>query len=349
VRSIAAALLIASALSAHAQSDRFRFGGFGDAVFVYASRSGHTSLDGGELDLFASARLTDNWSILGEGFIQHELRGEDVDLPSTKRVDFELERLYAAYNPSDRLRVEIGQIHTGIISWNAREHRGRFLQTPIATPTIAIREEQGGAWPLRFIGVWVSGRLPGTLGVQYGAGVGEARGAARDEIQPLLDERSKLARLVTLSIAPDSLPGLEAGAAAYDGNIPAPDGKLREHDGTLFASFVHNGIELRSEWAEMHHHRLADGADFVTHGWYALASFRPPGRWKALRPYVLIDQLDAAAGEVYLSDVHDQKAEALGVRWDAAKWLALKGELRSHLTANGSRDQGARVQIAFSF
>src|SRR5438477_7301058 len=276
MKSIAAAMILASALSVHAQNDRFRFGGFGDAVFAYTSGSGHATFDAGELDVFASAKLTDNWSILGEGLIQHARRGDDVDLPSTKRVEIDLERLSATYNPSDRVRVEIGQIHTGIIRWNAREHRGRFLQTPIDTPAIANREEQGGAWPLHFIGLWVSGRLPGALGVQYGAGAGETRGSARDETQPLLDEKSTIARLVSISIAPDALAGFEAGAVAYAGNIPAPGGELRERDATIFTSFVRDGVELRGEWAEMHHHRVADGAIFVTHGWYPLASLRLP-------------------------------------------------------------------------
>jgi hypothetical protein len=349
MKSIVAAMILASALSVHAQSDRFRFGGFGDAVFAYASATGHTTFDAAELDVFATAKLTDDWSILGEGFIQHARRGNDVDLPSTKRVEIDLERLSATYNPSDRVRVEIGQIHTGIIRWNAREHRGRFLQTPIDTPSIANREEQGGAWPLHFIGLWVSGRLPGALGVQYGAGAGETRGSDRDELQPVLDEKSTVARLVSIGVAPDSLAGFEAGVAAYEGNIPAHDGMMRERDATLFASFVRNGIELRSEWAEMHHRRLADGAMFVTRGWYVLASLRPRGRWESVRPYVLLDYLDVAAGESYLADVHDQDAWALGVRWDVAKNLALKGEVRSRLTAAGPRDRGARAQIAFSF
>jgi hypothetical protein len=341
VKSIVAAMILASALSVHAQSDRFHFGGFGNVVVAYTSGSGHTSVKAGELDLFASGRLSDNWSVLGEGFIQH--------MPSANRAEIDLERLSATYNPSDRLRVEIGQIHTGIIHWNAREHRGRFLQTPINTPSIANREEQGGAWPLHFIGLWVSGRLPGALGVQYGAGAGETRGSARDETQPLIDEKSAIARLVSISIAPDALAGFEGGAVAYAGNIPAPGGELRERDATLFTSFVRNGVELRGEWAEMHHHRVADGATFVTHGWYTLASFRPRGRWQSLRPYVLLDHLDVAAGEAYLSDVHDQDAWALGIRWDATKRLALKGELRSRLKADGARDHVARVQVAFSF
>ena len=347
MKSIAAAMILASALSVNAQNDRFRFGGFGDAVFAYTSGSGHATFDAGELDVFASAKLTDNWSILGEGLIQHARRGDDVDLPSTKRVEIDLERLSATYNPSDRVRVEIGQIHTGIIRWNAREHRGRFLQTPVDTPSIANREEQGGAWPLHFVGVWGSGRLPGTLGAQYGAGIGEARGAARDEIQPLLDPDASLAALVSFSVAPDAMAGFEAGAAAYHGHIPAHDGRLVERDATLFASFVRGGIELRSEWARMQHRR--SGARFTTSGWYALASFRPRGRWQVIRPYLLIDHLDVAPGEAYLSEVRDQDSYAAGIRWDVTRRLAIKGELISHLKGDSARDHGVRAQVAFSF
>ena len=348
----AAALFIVLALSIQAQDaapapPRFAFGGFGDAVFAYSSRNGTTSFDIGELDFFLTARLNDRWTALGEGFLQHVRRSNDVDLQSTKRVEVDVERLYIAYNPSDRLRVEVGQIHTGIIQWNEREHRSRFLQTPIGIPSIANREEQGGAWPLHFVGVWGSGRLPGTLGAQYGAGIGEARGAARDEIQPLLDPDASLAALVSFSVAPDAMAGFEAGAAAYHGHIPARDGRLVERDATLFASFVRGGIELRSEWARMQHRR--SGARFTTSGWYALASFRPRGRWQVIRPYLLIDHLDVAPGEAYLSEVRDQDSYAAGIRWDVMRRLAIKGELISHLKGDSARDHGVRAQVAFSF
>lgn len=351
MRSISVMLLVAAAaLSASAQEappPRFHFGGFGSVVYGYSSHSDATFLDEAETDLFASERLTDNWSVFAEGFLQHVQDGHDVR--SKKHVQIDLERLYAAYNPSDRLRVEIGQIHTGVVRWTAREHLGRFLQTPIDVPSIANREEQDGAWPLYFAGVWASGRIPGSLGVQYGAGVGEARGAERDELQPILDPESSASGLLTLSIAPDALTGLEAGASIYRGRIPAHEGAMREVDSTFFASFVRDGIELRGEWAMMHHHRMVDAARFTSRGWYLLASARPRGRWRAFRPYVMIDHLDMASGEAYFSDVHDQNSRAAGVRWDLSKSVAVKGEVRSHLVPSGGRDHEFRAQLVFAF
>lgn len=345
----AAVLSLCAPLMAQEAPPPFRFGGFANVTFDHSTRTHHDAFAGGELDLYASAALSDNWSALAEGFIQHAGRVEDVDQQPTKHVEVDLERFYIQYSPSDRMRLELGQIHTGIIEWNEREHRSRFLQTPIDVPAIATREEQGGAWPLHFVGLWSSGRLGGPLGVEYGAGIGEARGRARDEIQPLLDEKSSPSQLVSLGVAPDAVPGWRLGAAEYGGDIPAPEGKMREADLTAFTSYERGGAELRGEWAQMHHRRLDNQQRYVTHGWYALASWRARGRWKPFRPYVLLDHLDVADGEPYLSEVRDQKAWAAGVRWDAKRWLAVKSDYRAQRSPEGRHEHLVRLQFAVSF
>lgn len=349
IRAAVVVLLLSSAPLLAQDAPGIRFGGFADVTFDHSTRTHHNAFAAGELDLYASAVLSNDWSALAEGFVQHAGRAEDVDQEPTKRVEVDLERLYVQYSPTDRLRLELGQIHTGIIEWNEREHRSRFLQTSIDVPAIATREEQGGAWPLHFVGLWVSGRLGGPLGVEYGAGLGEARGRSRDEIQPLLDEKSSTSHLVSLSIAPDALAGWQLGATDYGGNIPAPEGTMREADVTLFTSYVRGGAEFRGEWAQMHHRRVTDDRRFETRGWYVLASWRAPGKWKPFRPYILFDRLNVADGEPYLSEVHDQKAWAAGVRWDARNWLAVKSDFRSQLSPNGQHEHLVRLQFAVSF
>jgi hypothetical protein len=313
-------------------------------IFARTSPGGATFFDTGELDLYGSDQLSDRWSILGEVLLQHSRRSPGAD-PPPKDFELDAERLYAAYQRSDRLRVEIGQVHTGLIAWNEREHRSRFLQTPIDVPSIARGEEQGGAWPLHFIGVWASGRLPGRAGLTYGAGSGVARGRLRDEISSVIEDIQRPAALLSLRASPDAVSGLEAGAAIYSGDIPARDGRMREVDTTLSTSYVRGGLELRSEWAEMHHRRIADDRRFITRGWYALASARPRGRWKVLRPYLLFDHLEVAPGESYLNELHDQRAWAAGVRWDVERRLAVKTDLRRQRA--GERE--LRIQLAFSF
>jgi hypothetical protein len=324
----------------------FRLGAFSDIVFSRAMSAGRKNFESGELDLYGSSQFAGDWSALGEVLIRHSGKVENIDL---SHFEVNLERLYVMYNPSDRLRLEIGQIHTGIIDWNGREHRSRFLQTPIDVPAVAQRESQRGAWPLHFDGAWASGRVPGSLGVEYGVGLGAARGSERDNIQPLFRRGISPAGLFRLSFAPDALTGFEAGSAGYVGRIRAPGQTLRELDATVFSSFVRGGIELRGEWARMAHAEVGGPSEFITRGWYLLGSWRPRGRWKPLRPYLLIDHLHVARGEQYLADVHDQNAWSAGVRWDASSRLALKGELRSTLFPAPQRAHFIRVELALSF
>jgi len=331
-----------------AAAPRIRFGGFASATFDRLTRTGHDAFENGEVDLYATAIVNDEWSVLGETFAQRSGRSMNVD-QQDRRLELNLERLYISFNPSDRFRLELGQNHLALIRWNEREHRGRFLQTPIDVPAIATREEQGGAWPLHLIGLWASGRLGGPLGIRYGMAFGKARGTARDDIAPAFDHESSPGQLFTLSIAPDALPGWLLGGAEYSGYIPARDGKLREGDETLFSAYTARGLEVRTEWAEMHHKRVSDGKHFVSRGAYLLVSWRLPARLQALRPYVLLDNLDVAAGETYLADVRDQHAWAAGVRWDVRPWLAVKGDFRAQHAAAQQRERLIRIQLSTSF
>jgi hypothetical protein len=164
-------------------------------------------------------------------------------------------------------------------------------------------------------------------------------------VQPVIGETRQPAALLSVRAAPDIAGGLEIGLSAYSGTIPARDGRLRELDTTLSASYVRNAIEIRSEWAQMRHDRAAGDRRFLTRGWYALASYRS----RTLRPFVLHDRLDIARGETYLREVRDQDAWAAGVRWDVAARLAIKADVRSQLSAHRRRERVVRAQFAFSF
>jgi hypothetical protein len=327
---------------------RIRMGGFAGVTFDRLTSTGHDAFENGEVDLYATAALNDEWSILGEAFAQRAGRSTDVEMQD-RSLELNLERLYIGFNPSDRFRLELGQNHLGIVHWNEREHRGRFLQTPIDVPAIATRAEQGGAWPLHFIGLWASGRFGGTLGIRYGAGLGKARGSERDEIGPAFDSESTPGQLLTISVNPDAVPGLQFGGAEYTGDIPAPEGRMKEVDQTIFSSYNAQGLELRAEWAQMHHRRLADRRTFVTRGSYVLASWRLRGALQRVRPYVLLDQLDVAEGEAYLAGVRGQRAWAAGGRIDVWPWLAIKTDFRAQRAASQQRERLIRVQFSVSF
>jgi hypothetical protein len=332
-----ALLLVAPSLSAQS----FHAGGFADATLK------KNDIDFGELDFYAAAHWNDAWSALGEGLVQHVAEHSDADT-GHHGVEMDLERLYVSYSRSDLLRIEIGRVYTGIIDWNEREARGRFLQTPIDVPAIARRQEQGGVWPLHFAGAWAAGAIPGSAGVHYGAGIGASRGPNVEDTGSLGRSGSSAA-LLSLSIEPEHIAGFRAGAAILRDGIPAREGRYRELDTTLSSSYVNNGLELRSEWSRMDHRLESSGHSYVTQGWYALLSKRLNGGLQMLRPYVLVDRLAVAEGEPYLADVPTQSAWAVGTRWDAAKNLSFKLDYRSQRRAGQDRRREFRLQAGISY
>jgi hypothetical protein len=346
---LAAALLSGSLATAQEQSyPTFRVSGFADVNVSHSTRSNATDLDFGELDPYGEAQFSDSWSALAEGLIQRHERGSDTDVPSRRRIELDLERLFIAYSPSDAFRLQVGQINSGIVEWNEREQLPRFLQTPIDVPSIAKRQEQGGAWPLHLIGGWVSGRVAGSAGLRYGIGIGEGRGRLRDDIAPLTGPTSA-AGLFSVSFAPDSLTGWEIGGAALLDDIPAHEGTYRELDETLSTSYIHGPIEFRGEWSQMNHRLRTGGPTNVTTGWYALLSSRLPGGLRQLRPYFLVDRLDVADDEPYLAEVSDQRAWAAGVRWDATSKLVVKLDFRSQHARSPEFERRLRLQLALAF
>src|SRR5450755_2753240 len=128
----------------------FHVGGFADVELHTESDNEREGLDLAELDIFSTYQLSNAWSALAEAVVLRTWRDRD------EKFDADLERLYVEYSTSDALRIEIGETQTGIIRWNEREHRSRFLQTPIDLPAIARRPQDDGAWPLRFTGVFAS-------------------------------------------------------------------------------------------------------------------------------------------------------------------------------------------------
>ena len=336
------------AASSHAQTafPSFHTGGFADIELHTSSDNVREGLDLAEFDVYSIANVSDAWSALAEGVAQRSWRENEPG--EHNGIELDLERLYVQYARSDDFRLEIGETHTGIIRWNEREHRSRFLQTPIDVPAIARRPQDDGGWPLRFVGIWASGRSSGPLGLAYGAGVGAGSGRSRDEIPIFRGSRSP-SFLFSLSTSPDRVPGLELAAAAYAQHLRGTTQEYEERDVTLSANFVRNGTEVRGEWAHMNHRATDTDTMYRTVGYYLLLSKRLNGRFARLRPYVLLDHLDVAEGESYLRDVTPESAFATGLRYDVTSRFSLKGEFRSQRASDGDREFLLGMQIGYSF
>lgn len=340
---LAAAFAAAGASAQTKSYPTIRWGAFADANLSYSLVSHASELEFGEIDPYGEIRFSETWSAIGELLFQRIERGSSADRPGRKSVELDIERLFGAYTPSDALTVRFGEINSGIIQWNS-EQLPRFVQTSIDIPSIARPQEQGGAWPLHLIGAWASGRASGSAGLVYGVGVGEGRGPHREDTS--FSGPVSAAGLASLSLAPSWAPGWTVGAAALVDRIPAPEGTYDETAETVSTSYLRGPLEIRAEWSRMNH-RL-DG-NHVTTGWYALASYRLPGDLHALRPYVLVDQVDVANEEPYLSDVPDQRSWAAGVRWDASAHFVVKLDFQSQRSRESAEERRLRMQVAVAF
>jgi hypothetical protein len=324
---------------------RFHVGGFADLEIHNSSDNVVQGVDLAELDLYSTLQLSEAWSGLAEAVARKSWRPlESAD----RKIEVDLERIYAGYSTSDAFRLEIGQTHTGIIRWNEREHRSRILQTPIDVPAIARLPQDDGAWPLRFVGVWASGRERGPVGLNWEVGAGAGPGAQRDVI-PIFSRDRSPAAFFSLGVSPAAIAGLELAVAGYAQHIPTKPDALRERDLTLSANYVNSGTEIRAEWARMDHRLTRLPRTYRTIGYYVLISKRLSGAMERARPYLLFDRLRLAPGEPYLLTATDENAWAAGVRYDVTHRFSVKGEYRSQRAPTGDRESLLGLQLGFSF
>jgi hypothetical protein len=325
---------------------RFHLGGFADLELHTSSDGLREGLDVAEIDLYPTAQLSDDWSALAEVVARHDWQSAGSGPRDKLVAELELERLFLSYQPSDRFRLEVGETHTGIVRWNEREHRSRLLQTPIDLPAIARRPQDDGAWPLRFVGVWISGRSNDAVGFSYGIGVGHGSAKSRDDVSILRNDAP--AALATVAFEPARWRGVELALALYAQRIPTAE-PMRELDGTIALGYTNGGAELRAEWARMVHTPIHSEVRYRSTGFYVLASHRLAGKLAAFRPYLLLDRLAVAPGEEYLQEVPSENAWATGIRWDATRRFTVKGEYRSQRGTLSDRESVFGVQFGLSF
>ena len=350
---LAAALLVAAAPGAWAQQSTpveaptehigttpFVMQGFGDVNYLAsAPEPEHGGFQNGALDLFVTARLSDRWSALAELVFETEGNAFTTDL----------ERFQFTFEQSDALRISAGRIHNPFLRWPMISHHGLFNQTPVDRPIIARWEDEPGLWPMHFVGLLVHGRFSNAMGLSYEVGVGNGRGKVLDEIQMGVDQNDQRAIVAAFGVNPDAVPGLAVHVSGYFDRIPSEPTSLRERDYAMSATYVRGDIELRGEWSRMNHELVDSDGEYQTTGWYVLAAYRLSEQFARIKPYLLIENLDAAEDEAFLEGAVDEEAWAAGVRWDANRWVALKADYRSRRLENMNRDGVVRAQMAVSF
>jgi hypothetical protein len=98
------------------QQPRTQFHWFSDVGYTVSDRAQATSSFGlGQLDLFVTSTLNDQWSVLSEIVFRAN---------SDNRFVVNAERLLLQYQPSDRLQIAMGRFHSAVGYYNTVDHHG---------------------------------------------------------------------------------------------------------------------------------------------------------------------------------------------------------------------------------
>jgi hypothetical protein len=297
---------------------------------------GHAGFSIGPFDLYITSRLSEHWSAIGELVFEN---GDNA-------LATDLERILIGWQASDLLRLRLGREHNPIVRWNTALHHGNYMQTPIERPSMARFEDDGGPWPVHFVGLLADGRA-GSIGLQYGAAVGNGRGAIPDEVQVTFDRNGKKAFVGWLGLAPPGLVGLEISLTGYADRLPAETGELRERAWTLSGCYVSGPWELRSEYGQIHHSATDDGPSHQTDGWYALGGYRL--YQGTVKPYLIFDHMNVSEADPFFVGIPDREGWVVGVRWDPDSRAALKAEYTLQRVGEGERTSIVRAQLAVAF
>jgi len=326
-------------------ASRFTFHGYADAGFL-------RNMDGdsvkrfaqGEVDLFATARISPKLNVLLEGVIETDNQILNNDVP------LNLERALLQYRYNDYFNLDIGSNRTALGFYSTAYLRGSWFQTAVSRPGIFAFEDDGGFLPLHNVGVSVNGRIPsGALGLHYVFEMGSSRNYAQAGRTGTNLEHNGAVNFA-LFARPSRIPGLQVGFSAY-----------RDKFSPGFGVFFHRSIWTAH--AVYHARRLEFLNEVVLEkataptlgnanipGFYSQAAYRVRSNWS---PYLRFDYLNVYGKYVEIDALKQyfpwRTIFSGGVRYDLSEAVAFKFELGRETGRFQSPWIRAAAQIAFTF
>jgi hypothetical protein len=325
--------------------DRFTLHAYGDIDFLRnPDGSSFKRFALGELDVFASARISPRLSALAEVVFE-----TDNQL-YVSSVPINVERLLLQYRQNEFFNVDIGAYRTAIGYYNTAFLRGSWFQTALTRPKLFVFEDDAGFLPLHNTGVSVNGNLPsGGLGLHYVVEVGNSRNYGQG-IRTGLDITDHSAFNVAITARPRALPGFQTGFSYYrDQFSPFEGTSINRTVWTGHAVYQAKRIEFLNEVVLARFARPDFGWGNAQ-GFYSQLAYRIGSSWT---PYVRFEDLNSygrgAAADAVRQYVPWRTILVSGLRYDISEAVALKFELgRANYLGQPAWVQAA-MQVAFRF
>lgn len=333
----------AAATTSSDASSRLQFRVFGNIDWQSRREQEPNTFTVGQLDLFATAQLAPNLSVLTEVVLEGSTESEE------QTVD--VERLQLRYAPADALSVSLGRMHTVLGFWNQAYQHGAWLQTTILRPEIyRWEDDDGGLLPVHEVGLRLSGSTATSpLRFEYSASLVNGR-APRPHQVAVRDANTSKAVNLWFALKPRSLPALQLGGSAVFDRIPPDSASGRESElgERIVGGFVaYQGLrlELLAEAFAIRHEDESRNLTWTSDGIYAQAAVAF-GRYK---PYYRYDRVRRAEEDPFFAATRDVAQHTAGVRVDPWRQVALKLELAHGELTDSRHFNSAAVQAAFTF
>ena len=332
-------MLFAGHVHAQAQSTllddpTFSAFGFADMNYVTGDNQSKEGFVLGQLVGHAVARVSDRLNL----FSEVTATGRDSE------YKFEVERLIAKYDFSDRYMLSAGRYHTPIGYWNTSFHHGTWLQTTVGRPSTSR------IIPIHFVGLELEGKLPGErLGLAYRIGVGNGRHGNITRAGDAGDINSSRAFSLSLDSRPISINNLNAGISFYSDRVTPPASlEVDEEIFSVYAAWENETPEVIAEYVHASHAPTSGaGSSDDTDAFYVQVAYRLPARMQQFKPYVRVEEVDVGDNDPLLGGLGlDYEAVIAGVRFDFSPSAALKFEYHSEKFDNGGREDNFIIQLS---
>jgi hypothetical protein len=325
---------------------RLKLNYLGDMGYHVGHYYGPTnSFEIGRFDMFATARLSNRLSVLGEVLFEGL---------SDNSIAVDIERLLLKYRQSDYLTASIGRIHTAIGYYNTAFHRGEFFQTAIGRPAMFEFDDQGGFLPMQDVGISLEGKIPsGKLGLNYVFEVTNGRfyGQNQEPTQNTTDANNSKAVNINISAKPEKIAGLDVGFSfRHDYLSDVNNLQVAESIPVIYVVFTNSKYEFLNEGMVVSHSEPVGPVHHTT-GFYSQIS-RAFGRY---RPYFRYSYVNAPnsdpiyGNDAEIAEVGRINGPALGMRADFNSHAAFKLQYEREGKAAEKSTNGAAVQFAFTF
>jgi hypothetical protein len=308
--------------------------GFVDVTSTYSNNK--LSFGFGEQDLFVTSKISHRISFLGETVVKYT-----ATTPSEFSVS--VERVVLKYNFSGNHNLLIGKHHTPLNYWNDTYHHGRVFFPTIERPLLF----SSNIIPLHTTGISFQGHDLGTLKFGYDLMIGNGLGA--EDISD--NDKNKS---VTAAVHIKPFDKLRIGASWYYDDVAKGasvhginkvlNWEVKQQLFSGSVGYFGKKYELLAEGTLAINHTDTTGSKQTLAG-YLYGGYRFKDKWV---PYIIIDNLDYKAGELYYVK-NNTTGILTGIRYEINALAVVKLEYQHLRSELSGKTDNLMIQVAVGF